>query len=342
MSKVKKWINGLDDNSRSIVGFVLITFLAAWFLIFVGYITGTTALTQSSIVVSVMMLMPLAGSIVMRMLNGDGFENFRFKPNLRHNIFKYIVSYFLGPVLVLCGIAFYFFFVGGDKVDLQATSYVNLLQETLSTADEPVEFNAALGSFYARTIMGFAFSPLVSVVFTLASELGWSGFLLQKLTNKYGTVKAPIIVGLLRSLWYVPLVFLGYNGYCLGERKFTYALIGIVLTFLYFTSLSIISAYFALRIGSIIPSALFMSGVLSCYDYGFYFINIDKYSVTDPQFYILGPSAGGIVGMSLIILTAVMYLLRCRRLEWDEDEEKVTNVRGSRNPNQKKRDKEAM
>lgn len=342
MSKVKEWINGLDDNRRNVVGFILITFLSAWFLIFVGCITGASALTQSSTVVSVMMLMPLAGSVVMRMLNGEGFENFRLKPKFRHNIFKYLVSYFLGPVLVLCGIAFYFFFVGGDKVDLQATSYVNLLQETLSTADETVEFNAALGSFYARTIMGFLFAPLVSVVFTLASELGWSGFLLQKLTNIYGTVKAPVLVGIIRSVWYVPLVFFGYNGYCIGGRSAKYVLLGIVLVFIYFTSLSIISSYFALRVGSIIPSALFMSGVLSCYDYGFYFINIDKYSVTDPQFYLVGPSTGGIVGMSLIILTAVMYLLRCRRLDWDDEDEIVTNVRGSRNPNSKKRDREEM
>ena len=85
-----------------------------------------------------------------------------------------------------------------------------------------------------------------------------------------------------------------------------------------------------------------MSGVISCLDYGFYFIDIDKCSITDPEFMLVGPSAAGIVGMLLIILTAVMYLLRCRRMEWDAEEEKVTNVRGSRNPSQRKKDREAM
>lgn len=339
MSKIKNWYNELDENMQSSLVFCLVTFGAAWFLIFVAYITGTKTVTQGSAVVSAMMFMPLAGSIVTRMLNGDGFDEFRLKPKLRHNVFKYLVSYFLGPVLVLCGIAFYFFFVATDKVDVQATSYVTLLQETLSTADESVDFNTALAAFYTRTGMGFLFAPLLNVVFTLASELGWSGFLLQKMTNKFGTVKAPLFVGLLRSLWYVPLIVLGLN---YGKGYGFYPWLGILLGFLFYTSLSVIAGYFALRTGCIVPSALFMSGVISSLDYGFYFIDIDKCSITDPEFMLVGPSAAGIVGMLLIILTAVMYLLRCRRMEWDAEEEKVTNVRGSRNPSQRKKDREAM
>jgi membrane protease YdiL (CAAX protease family) len=62
--------------------------------------------------------------------------------------------------------------------------------------------------FTLRTIITIIITILVGLFLAWGEEYGWRGFLLPKLTNRVGKIKATIIVGIIWGLYHIPAVFL--------------------------------------------------------------------------------------------------------------------------------------
>jgi len=54
----------------------------------------------------------------------------------------------------------------------------------------------------------FIFGSIVSFLANTCEEIGWRGFALPRLQNRYNALLATLIVGILWGLWHFPLVFL--------------------------------------------------------------------------------------------------------------------------------------
>lgn len=318
VTKPKASFAKMDDNEKSVILFVLFTFGIAWFVLLIAFLCGYRYTSVSPWVLNIMMLAPLAGNLLTRTITGEGYGHLRIKPKFKHNILKLITVYILPALLVLSGMVLYFLFVNPDALDVNATNSVNSI-----AANYGLDFETARGTFYGQIMGSFAIAPLAYIVFALASEFGWRGFLLQKLANQYGLMKASLYTNVIWGVWYIPLILMGYN---YGTDYPYYPLTGIGLNIMFCLAVGTISSYYTLRLDSVIPAALFFSGVYSLSSYGIYFLNSEN--VTIQEMLIIGPSATGIAGMSVLILAALMYLLRFRRMDWDEFDEVVSNVRG--------------
>jgi membrane protease YdiL (CAAX protease family) len=60
-------------------------------------------------------------------------------------------------------------------------------------------------SFFAALIAGFSINGL----FALGEELGWRGFLWDRL-RPYG-LKGKVLLGIIWGLWHAPIIALGFN-----------------------------------------------------------------------------------------------------------------------------------
>lgn len=69
-------------------------------------------------------------------------------------------------------------------------------------------------------------------IFVFGEEIGWRGYLQDKLITSYGNLKGVIILGLVWGFWHLPLALTGYNfsQYPFVEGLILYPLMGIALS----------------------------------------------------------------------------------------------------------------
>lgn len=48
----------------------------------------------------------------------------------------------------------------------------------------------------------------MTIIYTFCEELGWRGFALPALVEKYNTLNATLLIGIIWTLWHVPLIYL--------------------------------------------------------------------------------------------------------------------------------------
>ncbi|MDO4460156.1 MAG: CPBP family intramembrane metalloprotease [Clostridia bacterium] len=323
MAKFRSWYENLDENMQNANLFLILTFGIGWLIMLIAFIFGVRNPQTGSLLFYVLMFVPLAANLVTRLVTGEGFEKIRIKPKLRHNFFRLIISYFM-PILLMLGGTVLYFFLNEDKVSLKPDIIIGGLMEI-----NGIEEDQALGVFYGQQVMGYMISPFIYILATICSESGWRGLLLQKLSNRIGIMKASLVTGIAQGVWFVPLVLMGYN---YGSYGFVYTLAGTGLNLLFYISAGVITSYYVLRTDSVLPCAFIMSGMLYCSSLGVYFANSN---LSETEMLFIGPAGTGIVGMSLVIFAALTFFLKLRRMEWDEFDERISNVRGERQPGQK-------
>jgi len=94
---------------------------------------------------------------------------------------------------------------------------------------------------------------LLIMIITFGEEYGWRGFLLPALQNRYGKIKATMLVGIMWTLYQVPSIYLGANQFG-SHNALTASLVqgALILTI----SFPLAYCYFLTK-GSIIPIMLY-------------------------------------------------------------------------------------
>lgn len=140
-------------------------------------------------------------------------------------------------------------------------------------------------------------NPLMGLPQCLGEELAWRGWLLPKLTERFGQLRAVLLTGLIWGLWHAPVVAMGYN---YGEG---HPLANVTAMVLFCLVLGVIQGFLFWRTDSIWGPVLFHAAVNG----------IDLWKPTDlfmnsPANLFVGPNLVGIAGGLGFVLLAIWCL----------------------------------
>ncbi len=104
-------------------------------------------------------------------------------------------------------------------------------------------------------LLGYLMAVIAGLPIFLGEEYGWRGYLLPKLTDQHGKIKAVLLVGLVWGLWHIPSYYIAYSSMNIGDPIILTLIgvsVGVVASFPY--------AYaFYLTKGNIIPAVIIHS-----------------------------------------------------------------------------------
>jgi membrane protease YdiL (CAAX protease family) len=105
-------------------------------------------------------------------------------------------------------------------------------------------------AFIPYFLTGFVLGSIQSGIFALGEEIGWRGYLQNKMIKEFGLISGIIYLGLVWGYWHLPIILMGYN---FPEYPI---LGGFILMPLMTIGFSSIWAWLTLRAKSIWPAVL--------------------------------------------------------------------------------------
>ena len=298
-------------NKKRLYLFLVIVFTISWLLVAIIPLSGNKYASQISLVIlSILMLIPALSSILTRIITKEGFKNMYLKPKFKKNIKYYLIAYFMTNVFIILG-AVAFFIIFPKTLDLNLTTFSESLKNNGITID-------AKTIFIAQLAQGILIGPIINIIFTLGEELGWRGYLLQKLSKEYSVQKSIIISGIIWGIWHAPVIAMGHN---YGTGYIGAPWLGIFAMIVFCIVLGSYLSYLAIKTQSVIPCAIAHSAINA-----FAGIGICLYKGTPNPF--IGPSPTGIIGGSIFIIVGVYCYIKAGKINKHFEEELVINREG--------------
>jgi membrane protease YdiL (CAAX protease family) len=174
-------------KSHPILTYVVLAYAISWLIQLPGLITlhGNYQFTERYLLfLNISSYGPsLSAVIVTAMLQGWTGVKALLKRLLQWRVswLVYLVTFFVVPLI---------FFVGYQVLGIRAADGENLL--VFLTLVVAIPINALVGSII------FGIGPL-------GEELGWRGFLLPHLLERYGDLSSSVILGLVWAFWHLPI-----------------------------------------------------------------------------------------------------------------------------------------
>ena len=229
------------------------------------------------------------------------------KPRFKKNIKYYLIAYFMTNIFIILG-AVVFFIIFPRTLDLNLTTFSESLKNNGITIDAKVIFIAQLAQ-------GILIGPIINILFTLGEELGWRGYLLQKLSKECSVQKSIIISGIIWGIWHAPIIAMGHN---YGTGYVGAPWLGIFAMIVFCVVCGSYLSYLAIKTQSAIPCAIAHSAINA-----FAGIGICLYKGTPNPF--IGPSPTGIIGGSIFILVGIYCYVKAGKINKPFEEELVSN-----------------
>ena len=178
---------------------------------------------------------------------------------------KYYLHALLYPLLVLgLGILFVALFQTADiALDLGEFKR-NLLRVPLSRLQPklPIEIEEipaeVLDVTFYLTLFLLPIAPFINAIPAFGEEYGWRGFLLKRLTARYGLAVGLVATGIIWGLWHAPLILMGYNYPSYPN------FVGISIFTIWTVLAGIFIGWLRVKSGSVYPAAL-AHGAINAY-----------------------------------------------------------------------------
>lgn len=292
-------------ETRRVAVFLLVAYGVAWATAAVIYLTGGLrdspelvpgiGLTLATVLLpTTYMFAPAVGTVVARLLTGEGWSNLGLRPRLRDSLGTYGLAWFAPAVLTLVGAGVYFALFAAN-FDPELAAFAEAVRQTAGT---DVGFDpwtlVAIQLVSALTI-----GPLVNTFFALGEEFGWRGYLLPKLLP-LGARRATLVVGLVWGAWHWPVIAMGYNyGFGYPGAPWT----GFLAMCWFTVTTGVFLAWVTLRSESVWPAAIGHGAINAVAGIGALFV------VGQPN-PLLGPTPLGVVGGFGWTVAAVWLLWR--------------------------------
>ncbi len=264
--------------------------------LFIGWLSILAFSNAYIIVWGLFSIFPIIATIITKKITKDQFP-WLLKPNFKKNRKIYLFSAFAPGLAIFIGaMAFYLLFP--NDLDFSGRYIV----ENYSQYGAPAALHLTIGNIVTIGIGAIIISPFILPVhiFALGEEIGWRGYLLPLLLQITSTKKAVLLHGFLWGIAHAALIYFGFN-YSMDYWGAPYS--GMIMMIFVCVVLGIWLAYVTIKSGSIIPATILhgASNVI-----GELPIMVSLLSVSR----LLGPNPTGIIGLSGLILGAVLLLQR--------------------------------
>jgi len=262
----------------------------------IGWLVTTFDQSAYTVVWVLFSVFPIIATILTRVITKDK-SPWYFKPNFRKSWKIYLFAAFLPGVVIFLGGLLYFLLFPQD-LDLGAHNLIAKYGQY--GAPETIRFTVQ-----TVILIGIAFifiSPLVLPVhvFALGEEVGWRGYLLPVLLKLTSQRKAVLLHGVLWGLAHAPLIYFGFN---YGSDYWGAPITGMLMMVLVCVVLGTWLAYVTIQAESILPAVIFQ-GAGNVIGEMAAFVSFTSISP------LLGPTPTGIVGMSGLLVGAIILLAK--------------------------------
>ncbi len=254
-----------------------------------------------SVLAAIFTAIPVLSVIITRKLTKD-----KSPWNLSLKVWKnwktWLGCAFLPGVAIFLG-AVIFYSLFPNDLDYSAA----YLAHNYSVYGVPQELNLTTFSIIKAGLVTILISAaaIPLQLFELGEEIGWRGYLLPLLCKAMEIRKAVVISGILWGIAHAPLIYFGFN-YGLDYYGVPYT--GILMMIFLCMVFGIWSAYVTIKTGNCMYAAI-MHGVMNLIGETPIFVTLSTKSR------LLGPQPTGIIGMSVIILGAVILFVRMKNVK---------------------------
>lgn len=295
-------------NKRRLYVFLSIVFILSWGLSSIIPLTGDKyGSIKSVIILSIIMLIPTLSSVLTRLITKEGFKNMYLKPRFKKNIKYYLTAYFMTNVFIILGTVIFFIIFPG-MLDINLTS----IKESLQNQGIAIDAKIIL---FAQFAQGILIGPIINIIFTLGEEIGWRGYLLQKLCKQFSVQKSIIISGIIWGIWHAPMIAMGHN-YGTGYVGAPWA--GIFAMIIFCVAMGSYLSYLTIKTKSVIPAGIAHSAINAFAAFG---LLLCKGTVNP----FIGPAPTGIIGGCMFILVGIYCYISLGKIEKPFEEELVIN-----------------
>lgn len=234
--------NQTKRSNSSILLFLIFSFVPVWAACFIMLFVQQPVSSTMTVIFAAFMFMPAIASFLTRWIQHEGFRKMYLKPHFRGNWGKYLLSVFVPPALVFGGAALYFLFFP-SMFDTEFSVLVSA----------GVAKSQVVMVVVVQLVQGVLLAPFINLIPCLGEELGWRGYLLPKLLERFSPRAAALITGVVWGIWHAPMIALGHN---YGLDYVGYPWLGILLMTLFCVGFGAFIAYLSIKTQSAIPAAL--------------------------------------------------------------------------------------
>lgn len=197
---------------------------------------------------------------------------------------------FLGTVL--------FFLIFPEDLDFQG----RYISETYGAFGAPQDIELTIGSMFLMGLIVYVISAVALPIWYIAlgEDIGWQGYMLPLLCKKMSVKCAVIINGILWGLAHAPLIYYGMN---YGTDYLGAPYTGILMMILVTIVLGIWMSYITLKTKNCMYAAIIHGASDIIGEVGNWISLSTKSS-------LLGPIPAGIIGLSVLLIGAVILFFR--------------------------------
>ena len=292
------------SNKRTILLFVVLAYGFAWIIWLALWLSGIGLNSPWSQLASIVaMWMPaLAVFLLGKITKQPSGIKSKLVVDLKRNWRFYLLAIWLPAVISFLGAGLYFLvFPSNFSLGFE---YIQAILQEKGILQSPISLSSLA---LIQILASLTYAPFINSLFALGEEIGWRGYLYPALRERFSLVQTHVLLGLIWSLWHLPINLQGYN---YGLTYFAYPVLGIVAMFLFCFSLGILLSWLLEKTGSIWSSALFHGAINATAGFGLLFqLPGEKVS----SLLIFGPSPAGIIAVLPCLFLALLILQRERK-----------------------------
>lgn len=299
--------------------FLSLTFILTWAGFFGLQANGGLQNPMARIILGCCMLIPAISVIITTLITGEKFKDAWIKPNFKGHIRYYLIAWFLPILLIILG-GFIYYLIFPSHFDANMTLVISSTKKQYSSYGVAVPTDAALKlTFIVQILTAVILGPVINFIPCLGEELGWRGYLLPNLCNKFSPLIATLLTGTIWGIWHAPIIAMGYN-YGLGYPTAPFG--GIFAMILFCIFVGSLFGYLAIKTKSCLPTTI-GHGMIN----GFASATTLFLAVPNPNIF-LGPTLNGLIGgIGFIIVGAICLLLISKMRQADASNRVICNTR---------------
>lgn len=286
--------------------FLMTTFILTWSICFRLMAKGGYQNQYATIALIVCMTIPAISVILTSLITKSKFKDVWIKPNFKGNLKYYLIAWFSPAILIVIGAGVYFLVFPSHFDGSMNTFITSMKNQMLIAGQTPPSTEQLKSLLIIQLATSVLIAPILNFVTCLGEELGWRGYLLPNLCEKYSYLKATIISGVIWGIWHAPMVAMGHN----YGLEYKFAPIGGILAMIVFCVVAgALLSYVTLKTKSSI-AATFSHGMIN----GFAAIGTIFIAIPNPNPFI-GPTPVGFIGGIGFIVVGILCLIKIDKMD---------------------------